>query len=409
MSHKKPDKVPLDLGSTGVTGISASMVAKLREYYKLETKSPVKINEPYQMLGLIDNDLREILGVDFIGLWSNKNIFGFENRGWKIWELFDGTPVLVPALFNTNSEPDGKVYQYPKGNKANLPSAYMPKTGYYFDSIIRQKTIVENELNYQDNLEEFRLLTDEELEDFEIKAENLYKNSDFAIVGIFGGTAFGDIARVPGMSLHNPKGIRDLEEWYISYAARKDYIYNVFHGQCEIALKNLNLIYQAVLNKISVIYISGTDFGTQNGPLISVDTYRHLFKPFHKKINDWIHKHTKWKTFMHSCGSIKPLIDEFIDAGFDILNPLQFSAKDMDPIYLKEKYGSDIVFWGGGIDTQKTLPFGSPPEIRKEVEERINILGKGGGYIFSAIHNIQPKTPIVNLVTLIESIKKFRN
>ena len=408
LNHQEPDKVPIDFGATGVTGISASVVSKLRKYYSLDTKNPIKVVEPYQILGEIADDLKERIGVDCIDLWSRNNLFGFKNIGLKRWELFDGTPVLVPALFNTDTEKDGRIFQYPEGDKSAAPSAYIPKDGYYFDAIMRQKTLDDMKLNVEDNLEEFKIFTDEELKYFEKEVEYLYSNTDFAIVGTFGGTSFGDIALVPATFLKDPKGIRNIEEWYISYATRKDYIYEIFSGQCEIALKNLELIYQAVLDKISVIYITGTDFGTQNGPFISIDTYGHLFKPFHKKINDWVHENTKWKTFIHSCGSIEPLISEFIDAGFDILNPLQFSAKDMDYVYLKEKYGKDITFWGGGIDTQKTLPFGTPAEVAEEVEKRLKILSKGGGYIFNTIHNIQAKTPIENIVSMIDIVKNFR-
>ncbi|MCG2791549.1 MAG: methyltransferase, partial [Actinomycetia bacterium] len=160
--------------------------------------------------------------------------------------------------------------------------------------------------------------------------------------------------------------------------------------------------------KISIIFISGTDFGTQRSLFISKDAYRELYKPLHTKVNEWVHKNTKWKTFIHSCGAIEPLISEFIEAGFDILNPIQCSAEGMDPVTLKEKYGKDIVFWGGGVDTQKTLPFGTREEVKKEVEERIKIFNKGGGFVFNTIHNIQAKTPIENVISMIEVVKNFK-
>jgi len=156
-----------------------------------------------------------------------------------------------------------------------------------------------------------------------------------------------------------------------------------------------------------VIMVSGADFGTQNGPFISPDMYREFYKPFHKKINDWIHTHTPWKTFYHSCGSIVAFLDDFVEAGVDILNPVQTSAKDMDPKMLKEKYGDKLVFWGGGVDTQKTLPFGSPEEVRKEVAERCRTFGKGGGYVFNTVHNIQSKVPIDNLLAMFQAVREF--
>jgi len=409
ISHQKVDKLPIDFGSTPVSSIMATVVYKLRQYFKLDSpETPVKIVEPYQMLGEIKDDLKEILGLDCAGVWPLKNMFGFENKNWKEWRLFDGTPVLVPELFNTEPTEDGDILMYPEGDKSCKPSARMPKGGFYFDAIIRQSPIKEKELNVEDNLEEFQYITDRELDYFEKEIDYLHKNTEYAIVANFGGTSFGDIALVPAPFLKNPKGIRDVEEWYISTITRQKYIYEVFEKQCEIALKNLEKIHRRVQDKVDVVYICGADFGAQNGLLISVDVFRKLFKPFYKKINNWIHEHTKWKTFKHSCGSVEPLIPEFIDAGFDILNPVQTSAANMDPVSLKKKYGSQITFWGGGVDTQKTLPFGSPRDVEKEVEERIKIFGEGGGFVFTTVHNIQANVPIENVIAMFETLKRYR-
>ena len=408
LNHGETDRIPVDFGSTAVTGISASVVNKLRKYFGLDSSSPVKVIEPYQILGEIADDLKQKLWVDCIGIGGKNNLFGYENGNWKEWKLFDGTPVLVSGLFNTKVEDDGSIFQYPEGDKTVSPSARLPKGGYYFDAIIRQKPIDDSKLNIEGNLEEFKEITETDLDYFEKEAGFLFENTDFAIVGSFGGTSFGDIALVPATFLKDPKGIRDIEEWYISIIKRKSYIYEIFNRQCEIALKNFEMIYQAVADKISVVFITGTDFGTQRSPFIAIDTYRELFKPFHQKINCWVHSKTKWKTFLHSCGAIEPLIPEFIDAGFDILNPVQVSAVGMDSALLKEKYGKDLVFWGGGVDTQKILPFGTPEEVREEVEKRLKIFSKGGGFIFNAIHNIQAKTPVENVVSMIESVHNFK-
>ena len=192
------------------------------------------------------------------------------------------------------------------------------------------------------------------------------------------------------------------------HVLRPDYIYKVFEKQCEIALENLEKIYRVVKDRVTVIFVSGTDFGTQRRPIMSNETYRKLYKPFHKRVNDWVHEHTPWKTFIHSCGSIEPLIKEFIEAGFDILNPVQTSAAGMDPRVLKSKYGDKITFWGGGIDTQRTLPFGTPEQVRREVRERIQIFAPGGGFVFNTIHNVQPRTPVENLLAMYEAFQKYR-
>jgi uroporphyrinogen-III decarboxylase len=136
--------------------------------------------------------------------------------------------------------------------------------------------------------------------------------------------------------------------------------------------------------------------------------YRSLFKPFHVKVNEWIHTHTTWKSEIHSCGSLWLLLDVILDAGFDCLNPVQTSAADMDPEALKARYGSRITFWGGGVDTQKVLPFGTPEEVREMVRQRIAIFGAGGGFVFSTIHNVQAGIPTENLLALYEAIDKYR-
>jgi len=407
INYIKSDKVPVDFGATDVTGISVSIVSKLRDYYGLPNDSPVKVIEPYQILGEIEEDLGKLIGIDCMPAQFKKNIFGFENKNWKEWRLSDGTPVLVPEDFNTKVEKDGYIYQYPEGDTSAKPSAKMPKEGYYFDSIIRQYPLDDNNLNVSDNLEEFELISDDDLNYFKDQVDFLYDNTDYAIMASIPGISFGDAAFIPAPSLKDPRGIRDIQEWYISYAIRKKYIYSIFERQCEIALKNLEKIFKTVDNKLDVVFTTGTDFGTQRGSFISNDLYRELFKPFHEKINFWIHQNTKWKVFIHSCGSVKNLIPEFINSGFDILNPVQISATEMEAEILKKEFGRDIVFWGGGIDTQKTLPFGTVKDVKNETLENLKTFSEGGGFVFSTVHNIQAKTPIDNVATMINTVNKF--
>jgi hypothetical protein len=369
---------------------------------------PVKVVEPYQMLGEIAPDLIDALGVDVLGLGGPRTMFGFENKDWKPWSLFDGTPVLVPDAFNTVPEPNGDILMYPEGDKAAPPSGRIPKGGYYFDTIVRQEPIDDAKLDPADNLQEFGPISDATLEHFAREADRLHKNTDKAILANFGGTAFGDIALVPAPWLKRPRGIRDVEEWYVSTVARFDYVYEVFRRQCEIGLANFAKIYDAVGDRVDAVFITGTDFGTQGGPFIGCPAYRKLFQPFHRKVNDWVHEHTPWKTFIHSCGSVAALLPDIIDASFDILNPVQCSAAGMDAKGLKERFGAKLTFWGGGVDTQKTLPFGTPEQVRQEVKERIAIFGRGGGFIFNTVHNVQANTPQENLVALYETVKQSR-
>ena len=371
LNHRTPDHIPLDLGASAVTGMHVSSVYLLRQALKLDPPgTPVKVVEPYQMLGEIAPDLIETLGVDVLPLAKRETLFGFRNQGWKPWD-FNGTPVLVPEGFNTQPEADGSTFMYPDGDHAAPPSGKMPEDGYYFDTLIRQPPIDDDHLDPVDNLEEFGPISADDLAYLAAEAERLYTTTDKAILANFGGTAFGDIALVPAPWLKHPRGIRDVTEWYISTVSRQDYIHEVFERQCAIGLANLKKIYAVVGDRVCAVFVTGTDFGTQAGPFISPRSYRTLYMPFHKVVNDWIHQHTSWKSFIHSCGSVKALIPHFIEAGFDILNPVQTSATGMEAGGLKAQFGSDLAFWGGGVDTQKILPFGTPDQVRADVRERI--------------------------------------
>jgi uroporphyrinogen-III decarboxylase len=189
---------------------------------------------------------------------------------------------------------------------------------------------------------------------------------------------------------------------------RPDFIKAVFERQVDIALENMKKLYSAVGDSIQAAFICGTDFGTQNSQFCSSEAFDEIYAPYYRVINDWIHSNTKWKTFKHSCGAVEPLMENIIKAGFDILNPVQCSATGMDPQYLKDKYGKDIVFWGGGVDTQKTLPFGTPEQVREEVKSRIDIFSKGGGFVFNTIHNIQADTPVGNVAAMVEVVKSYK-
>jgi len=409
LAHKQPDLVPADLGASAVTGMHVSSVYLLRQALGLDAPgTPVKVTEPYQMLGDIAPDLMDALGIDVVGIAPIKTMFGYPNEGWKPWTTFDGTPVLVPEAFNTEPEANGDILMYPEGDRSAPPSGRMPEGGFYFDAIVRQPPIDDDHLDVEDNLEEFGLASDEDVAHFRREAERVTTQTDKAVLANFGGMAFGDIALVPAVWLKHPRGIRDVEEWYVSTAMRREYVEEVFRRQCEIALANLARYHAELGDRVDVVFMTGTDFGTQRGPFISPQMYRDLYQPYHKALNDWIHANTPWKTFIHSCGSVVALAEDFIDAGFDILNPVQCSAEGMDPQTLKDRFGDRITFWGGGVDTQKTLPFGTPEEVREQVRERLHLFGEGGGFVFNPIHNVQARTPQANLVAMYEALAEFR-
>jgi hypothetical protein len=404
LRHQAPDRVCVDLGATHVTGISVFALTRLRHALLGNSVPRIKVVEPYQMLGEIDSELMQALGIDVVGIMSPRTMFGFENKDWKPLTLHDGTEVLVPGQFNFVQTDNGDWLIYPEGDTTVAPSGRMPRGGFYFDAIPRQKPIDENRLDPADNLEEFGPLSEELIQHFAQTAQAAANNNKGAILSV-PGTGFGDIALVPATWRKQTKGIRDIEEWYVSTISRRQYVLRVFEGQCQIALANLQRLASSLGDKIQAAFVTGTDFGTQRGPFISRQTYRALYLPFHQAINDFIHSHTAWKTFIHSCGSVVDLIPDFIAAGFDILNPVQCSAAGMNPERLKSEFGRDLVFWGGGVDTQQTLAFSPPDEVYREVRERIRIFNQGGGFVFNAIHNIQANTPVENMLALFRAIK----
>jgi hypothetical protein len=406
VNHRQPDRVVLDLGSTAVTGIHIQTISKLRRHFGLQRK-PIRVIEPFQMLGEVDWELIDSIGIDVIGAWGKNNMFGFHNHSpYKEWKTPWGQRVMVPLNFNVTTDTNGDILMYPEGDTSVPPSARMPKTGYFFDAVIRQEPIIEEELDVENNLEEFGLISDKDLEHWRIEVDKAYYSGKAVIAG-FGGTALGDIALVPGLNMKKPKGIRDVAEWYMSTAMRPDYIKNIFDRQSEIAIENLTRIYNVVGNKVNAVFMCGTDFGTQSSTFCSPEQFDEMWLPYYKRMNDWIHENTQWKTFKHSCGAVETFMDGFIRAGFDIINPVQINAAGMDPAKIKQKYGRDLVFWGGGIDTQQVLPFGKPEEVREQVLRTCEIFNKNGGFVFNTVHNIQANVPVENVVALLEAIKEF--
>jgi uroporphyrinogen-III decarboxylase len=284
----------------------------------------------------------------------------------------------------------------------------MPDGGHFFDAIIRQEPIDESRLDPRDNLEEFGPLPEVELAHLQREAARASATGR-AVIASFGGTSFGDIGHIPGVALKRPRGIRDITEWYIATRARRGYVHQVFAGQCEIALRNLAAIADRVGDRVDAVMICGTDFGTQSSSFCSVETFRELWLPYYRQVNDWIHGNTRWRTFKHSCGAVEKFLPSFIEAGFDILNPVQCSAAGMEPEKLKQTYGDRLVFWGGGVDTQRTLPFGTPEEVREQVLRRCEVFSRGGGFVFSTVHNVQAGTPVMNIVAMFDALAEFNH
>ena len=406
VNHQQPDRMVIDFGGTSVTGMHVLAVENLRKYYGLANK-PIRITDPLQMLGEIDAELGEILGVDTVAAKSKKNSFGISNNEpFKEFVTHWGQVVLVSEEFHTTTEKNGDLLSYPQGDVSAGPSVRMPAGGYFFDAIIRQQPFNEEDLNPEDNLEEFGLVSEEDLSYWKDVTQKARATGKAVVAGL-GGTALGDIAHIPGIKLKNPRGIRDVAEWYMSIIMRPDYIKTMFDKQTEIAVENLRRLHEVIGDNIDVVYVCGTDFGTQDSTFCAPEQFDDLWMPYYQRVNRWIHDHTTWKTFKHSCGAVEGLMSRFIEAGFDIINPVQISATGMDPVHLKKTYGKDLVFWGGGIDTQSTLPYASPEEVRESVLHQCDIFAKDGGYVFNTVHNIQANVPVENIVAMVEAVKAF--
>ncbi len=407
LNHQQTDRTVLDLGATSQTGINASTLYQLRKELGLD-EHRIKIIEPGQLLGEVEDDLLKMLGCDVVGLFNIGNFYGYKNKDWKPWQMDDGTPVWMGGGFEYDEDEKGTKWVYPHGNRSAEYSAMMPKGGSFFDAAPREKfdfDLDEDDLTpLEDFKDDFGIMSDEEARNWEEKSLDLYNNTEYGIVGCLGGGALGDVAVIPGPAVDHPRGIRRVDDWLMAQVMYPDYVKEIFRYQTDIMLKNLEIYHQAVGERIQVVWISGTDFGNQRGLMLSKDTFRELYKPFYKEINDWVHKNTTWKTFYHTCGGIYDLLDDFAEMGLDCLNPVQLSADGMDMHKIKANYGDKFTFWGGGVDTQHILPFGTPKQVREQVRERIDVLGKDGGFVFNTIHNIVANVPTENIIAMYEEV-----
>ena len=407
LNHQVTDRVPIDLGTTPVTTMHVLALKKLREKLGLENRM-LRMNDPLLQTGELDMDVIAALQVDTVGVWGMGNTIGVKNKDYKKWTLPDGTDVLVSGQFQYTVGDDGSLFAYAGGDTSYPPSARMPKGGFYFDPIVRQEDLDEKEEwdARHDYADQYPILDDEELKACEKQSIELYNNTSCALVGHYDWGGLGDAFHVPGPWLkETPFGVRDMPDWLMTMCEDPDYLKELFDMQSDRAIENLKLYKQAVGDRIDVLELSATDFAHQNGLMVSKDIFREIFMPYYKKMNNWIHENTNWKIFIHSCGAVVPILPDFIEAGFDILNPIQVSAKGMEPEILKSQFGKDIVFWGGGCNPQKTMPNATPEEVYAETRAAAAILSRGGGFIGGNVHNVQPDVPPENLMAELQALK----
>ncbi len=393
LNFEEPDRVPLDLGGTIMTGIMAHALHGLREELGLE-KHPLKVYEVFQMLGEVEADVVEALGVDVLPVEPLIQFFGLKRERYKPWRLFDGTPVLVPGDFEVEVDERGDFLLREGGRPEEPVAGRMPKEGYYFDIL---EWMSFDPSFTPPPIEELRKTTkpiaDEDLEFLASRAARLRRETDKALLlGCWGSCGLRRVGSIP--------------EFLVVLATDRDYVRRLFELRTETALLNLERLWRTLGDDIDILGLEGADYGSQRSELFSPKWFEDLFVPFYKVQNDWVHRNTTWKTWQHSCGSIANILPMLVETGVDVINPVQCSAAGMGPSWLKEKFGKRLVFWGGGVDTQHTLPFGTPEEVAAEVEERIRIFAPGGGYVFNPVHNVQANTPPRNVVMAYEMARR---
>jgi hypothetical protein len=318
---------------------------------------------------------------------------------WTARRLFDGTRVLFP--------PDTRIAEDAAGNwllvdADGSPTTFrMPKGGYYFDDV---------SFNRGDRIDpqKFRPVSDipdEQLALLGDYGRSLYHNTEYAILGWGFGVCFLGLSLITDRTSNVTQGLAD--EWMMMLLTEKATCHELMDRSVEATIQCLKLVNEAVGDFVFAWGIAADDSGTQRGEFIRPELWAEMMKPHYRKLCDWIHAHTRWKVFLHSCGSVYNLIPHFIEAGVDILNPVQTSAANMDPARLKQKFGDRLVFWGGGCDTQTVLGSAKPEEIREHVRERLKIFSPGGGYVFNQIHNIQANVPPANILAMFDAAYEF--
>jgi uroporphyrinogen decarboxylase len=393
-SFEEADRVPIDIGGSQVSGLCIDHYCDLLRYF--EINEIPKVYEQFEMLARVEEPIRKRLRGDVISLENPSMRWGLHNKDWKIWHTFKGNEVLMPGGFNPVIDEKGGLILNDINGK---PIARMAKNTLYFEfacGTTMSRDIIKMDPEKWKN--SIGLYTDDELKQIAVEAKNLHENTEYAV--------FGEFCR-GGLGTNGLFADHTITDWLCILLTEKEYAAELLQATAQRALENLKLYMEAVEGNIDIILISGTDFGTQRAELFNPEIWHELFLPRYKLLNDYVHKKSQVKTFIHSCGSIYDIIEYIIEAGFDILNPVQATAARMDAVGLKEKFGGRIVFWGGGVDTQTVLPFGSQEEVKEQVRQRIKIFAPGGGFIFNPTHCIQYGVTPENLLAAADAAYEY--
>jgi len=397
VNFEKPDRVPIDLGSIRASGINAVVYDKLKRRMGINT--PTKIHDTMQILAEVELEVLERLNADVLPLDTSDALWAGQDAGLgSKRRLFCGQDVYFPPEATITVEKNGDWVRRDSTGKAY---ARMPKDGYYFDFIrptMSSKRIDPEAFKPGDSV------ADEELKILSERAKFIYENTDKAILG------WGACISMMGLSALLADNItqNSLDEWLIMLIREKETANDMMGRFVDSVIKKTSLYHQAVGDYCFGWGVASDDAGTQISEFIAPGLFMEMIQPHYKRLCEWIHKNTEWKTYLHSCGSIFNYIQGWIDAGIDILNPVQISAAHMEPGRLMDNFGGRIVFWGGGCDTQKVLPLGSPSEVREHVRENMSFFAReDGGFVFTQVHNIQQNVPVENVEAMFAAAYEF--
>lgn len=401
ISHREPDRVPLDLGATPSSGISVYAYRRLATALGL-TDSHARVYDVCQMLAQPEDWVIDRFNIDVVDIGR---LFNQADQDWHAFQLSDGTTAEYPAWFWPEQRPDGSfVARLPGGEEA----ARMPAGATFFD-----QTIFPYLDDYPDDFSGLRQAM--------AKVHwSAFAHSPWDRAGEPG--FWSDLRRrtlaykeqtdkalmlVCGCNLFEwGTFLRRLDNFLMDLYTEPEKVESLLDALLEIHLETLAHVCESVGDLVDIVRF-GDDLGLDSGPFFAPELYRKLFKPRHRALCDYVKKHSRMHTFLHSCGSIYKLIPDLIDAGFEILNPVQTNCADMDPVRLKREFGRDIVFWGGGVDTRQVLNRGTVRQVKEDVKRRLEIFMPGGGFVFNPIHNILSDVPPENILAMFEAVEEF--
>jgi len=395
INFQQPDRVPIDLNGMRASGISAVVYDRLKR--RLGDDSPTKVHDVMQLLAEPELQVLERLHVDVLPLeaatasWATA-----EARTGVRRRLFGGLEVWFPPGTRISEDSDGGWLLHRPSGEAY---ARMPKDGYYFDFLRPTMAGKIDPAAWRPR----DTATDEELRLLERRARQIHEDTDKAILG------WGNSISLVGLSWLLSDNITQgaLDEWLVMLMAEKETAHAMMGRYVDAVIKCLGLYWQAVGGRAFAWGVASDDAGTQRGELLRPELFREMILPHYRRLCNWVHANTTWKTFLHSCGSIYQYIPGWIEAGIDILNPVQISAANMEPERLKRDFGGKIVFWGGGCDTQRVLPLGTPQAVRDHVRHNLEVFAPGGGYVFTQVHNIQQNVPVENVEAMLEAAWEY--